>query len=201
MSARSEELREVEAGKDTRGGSQLLADGSTQPAAMRAPSIGLLSDEVLAQLRTAGLARPRPPQRGREWTPTTEPERHLLREACRLDRVRRMLLEDIGRRAKEAARLRRAYAGQSVRQHNAGAAAPVGKCPLPPHELEVIAAAAAGETLEQTSGHLVLAYETIRTRRKRAVHRLGVRSVTQAVALLVDGGWITSEQIFGGGIR
>ncbi|MFI6274274.1 LuxR C-terminal-related transcriptional regulator [Streptomyces sp. NPDC050988] len=191
----------VEAGKDTRGSSQLLAGGSTQPAALRAPSIGLLSDEVLAQLRTAGLERPRPPQRGREWTPATEPEQHLLREACRLDRVRRMLLEDIGRRAQEAARLRRMFAGRSVRQDQDGGPAPAGACPLPPHELEVIAAAAAGETLEQTSGRLILSYDTIRTRRKRAVHRLGVRSVTQAVALLVAGRWITSEQISGGGVR
>lgn len=196
MSARGEELQAAAGpGEDTSDGSQPPRATSTRATAMLTPSGEILADEVLARLRTAGLALPRAPHPGREWTPRTEAERHLFREACRLDKVRRMLLEDIARRAQQDARLRRVFAARAPRPEERGAA---GACPVPPHELEALAAAAAGETLEQMSARLILSYDTIRTRRRRALQRLGVHSVTQAVALLVDGGWITGQQIAGG---
>ncbi|WP_405930351.1 LuxR C-terminal-related transcriptional regulator [Streptomyces sp. NBC_00827] len=155
----------------------------------------LMTDEVLKQLRTAGLMRPRPPYPGQPWQPRTPAEEHLLREGCRLDRVRQLLLGEVGKLRHEVD----ARAGRRQRLAVASrTAVRLSGCPLTPSELKVIAAAAAGESAEDTSLRLVVAYDTVRTQRKRAVHRLGARSMTHAVALAVEAGWISSEQIRGG---
>lgn len=152
-----------------------------------------LSADVLAQIRTAGLTLPRPPYPGQGWTPLTGPEQHLLREGYRLDRVRQLLLAEIGR-------LRRIYADRAV-QRSAGAAGPLEHaelCPLTHGERTALAAAAAGESPADTSRRLLIPYDTVRSQRKRAVSRLGARTVIHAVAIAVAAGWITGEQITGG---
>lgn len=85
-------------GKSTPDGSLPLVGEAT-----RAP----LPDRLIAQLRRAGLVRPRAPYPGQVWTPRTEAEHHLLQEAYRLDRIRQLLLADLGRWRSEATRARR----------------------------------------------------------------------------------------------
>lgn len=158
-----------------------------------------VADDVLDQVRKAGLVRPRSSYPGQAWQPRTPAEEHLLREACRLDRVRQLLLGEIGRLRHETAPR---DARRDARRDRIAAAARTANrladCPLSPSQLQVIAAAAAGESAEDTALRLVLAYDTVRSQRKRAVHRLGARSMTHAVALAVEAGWVTSAQVLRG---
>lgn len=151
----------------------------------------ILDGKVLAQLRKAGLQRPRPPYPGRAWVPHTDAEQHLLREGCRLDRVRLLLLEEIGRLRRETARMPR----KEVLAAAARTAERLRQCPLSQAEVAIVAAAAAGESVEETAHRLCLPYDTVRSRRQRAVSRLQARSIPHAVALCVSAGWITSWQI------
>src|SRR5687767_2026140 len=100
------------AGKNTRGAGQALV-GRVHPVHER------LEDRVLEQIRTAGLVRPGGPYAGREWRPRTPAEAQLWREACRLDRVRQLLLGEVGRLRQERAvraerRERRAAAARTA---------------------------------------------------------------------------------------
>lgn len=188
MSARETNVREAcGLGKDIRDGAQPLVDGVH-------PAPALLPPSALAQLRRAGVTLPRPSAPGTEWTPRTDAERHLLRECHRLDRIRQMLLAEVGR-------LRQSLGQAPQRERVAAAARTAGRlsaCPLTTGQLSVLAAAAAGESPEDTARRLVVTYDTVRSQRQRAVHRLGARSVTHAVALAVAAGWITREQVTGG---
>ncbi|MEV0112328.1 hypothetical protein AB0H77_03590 [Streptomyces sp. NPDC050844] len=188
MSARGEQLQAAAgAGEDTRDGSQPFEGESTRAGAASAVPI---SDAVLDQIRTAGLVLPRPPYPGQQWKARTDAEAHLLREGYRLDRVRQLLLGELGRlhrvRAQEAAR----------RKRTAEAMPPL--CPLSQAELAALKSAAAGESAMDTSRRLLVPYDTVRAQRKRATGRLGARTVTQAAALAVAAGWITGEDIVGG---
>ncbi|QQM44976.1 helix-turn-helix transcriptional regulator [Streptomyces liliifuscus] len=149
-----------------------------------------LPADVLEQIRTAGLVLPRPPHPGQQWKARTDAETHLLREGYRLDRVRQLLLGELGRlhrvRAEEAAR----------RKRTADAMPPL--CPLSQADLAALKSAAAGESSTDTSRRLLMPYDTVRAQRKRAMSRLGARTVTQAVGLAVAAGWITGEEIAGG---
>lgn len=151
--------------------------------------------DVLDQVRRAGLIRPRSSYPGQPWQPRTPAEQHLLGEGCRLDRVRQVLLGEVGT-------LRHELAVRTARRKRieaaARTAARLANCPLTTGQLQVLAAAAAGESVEDTCLRLVLAYDTVRSQRKRAVHRLDARSFTHAVALAVEAGWVTGEQIRGG---
>lgn len=69
---------------------------------------------------------------------------------------------------------------------------------MPVEELQVLAAAAGGETVAQTSRRLEIAVRTIHRLRTRAVKRLGARSAVHAVALAADAGLITVEPAGGG---
>ncbi|MGW3417025.1 LuxR C-terminal-related transcriptional regulator [Streptomyces phaeochromogenes] len=152
-----------------------------------------LSADVLGQIRTAGLALPRPPYPGQGWTPLTGPEQHLLREGYRLDRVRQLLLAEIGR-------LRRLYADRAV-QRSAAAVGPLEHpelCPLSHAELRALVAAASGEAPRETARRLLLTEDTVRRHRLAAQRRLGARSMPHAVAITVAARWITPEQIAGG---
>lgn len=153
--------------------------------------IVVLTDKVLAQMRAAGLARPRSLSPGQEWKPRTDAEQHLLREGYRLDRLRLVLLEEVGRLRKEAGhKPRREVTAASARNADR-----LKGCPLSPQERAIVAAAAAGESLEETAQRLCLAYDTVKTHRQRAVSRLEARSIPHAVALSVSAGWVTTRQI------
>jgi len=145
-----------------------------------------LTDKHLAQLRTAGLARPRPPYPGQEWKPRTPAEEHLLREGHRLDRLRLLLLEEVGRLRRQTARTPR----REVMAAAARTADRMSGCPLSPAQLAAVAAAAAGESSEETAGRLCLSYETVKTNRQRALARLEARSMPHAVALVLAHGWL-----------
>lgn len=152
-----------------------------------------LTDKALEQIRKGALVRPRGPRPGQQWTPRTAAEEHLLREASRLERVRQMLLGEVGRLRHKAA------AGSSGRRDHieqaARSADRLADCPLTPAQLAILAAAAAGEDLQDTGRRTLIAYDKVVSHRKRAVARLGARGTTHAVAICVAAGWITREQI------
>lgn len=150
-----------------------------------------LSDKALAQLRTAGLERPRPPYPGREWKPRTDAEQHLLREGFRLDRLRQLLLAEIGRLRQETAKVPRREAIEAA----ARIADRLRQCPLTQAQLAVIAAAAAGESQEDTARRLFISYDTVKSHRQRALLRLHAHNITHAVALCAAAGWVTPQQI------
>lgn len=150
-----------------------------------------LTDKHLAQLRTAGLARPRPPYPGQEWKPRTPAEQHLLGECHRLDRLRLLLLEEVGRLRGQAPQASRA----EVMAAAARTADRMSKCPLTPAQFAAVAAAAAGEPLEDTARRLALSYETVKTNRQRAVARLEARGMTHAVALSLAHGWLLPADV------
>ena len=52
---------------------------------------------------------------------------------------------------------------------------------LTPWELEVLRGAALGETAEQTADRLRKSIDTVKTQRRRALKRLGAKSIAQAV--------------------
>lgn len=158
-----------------------------------------LTDKHLAQLRTAGLARPRPPYPGQEWKPRTPAEQHLLSEGHRLDRLRLLLLEEVGRLRRQTAGTPRA----DVLADAARTAERLRECPLPPALFAAVAAAAAGETPEDTARRLCLSHSAVKTNRQRAVARLKARSMTHAVALALAHGWLLPADVIteGGEVR
>lgn len=162
------------------GGLPLVGEATREP----------LSGKVIEQLRRAGLVRPRPPYPGQTWRPRTEAEQHLLLEGYRLDRIRQLLLAEVGRLRGNASRARREDAAAATQE-----AKRLHACPLTSQMLAIIAAAAAGETPEETAKRLCLAYETVKSHRQRAVLRLHARSMTHAVAICVMHGWVTARQI------
>jgi DNA-binding CsgD family transcriptional regulator len=174
------------AGKDTRSQSRA---GGVHPA----PA---LPDQVLGQLRTAGLVAPRAPRPGQAWAPRTEAETHLLAEGRRLDRARQLLLAEVGR-LRHRLGVRRTD-GQEQREADARTAVRWSSCPLGVSQLNVLIGAARGEVPEETATRLHLAPGTVKSTRVRAVRRLEARTVTHAVAIAVAAGWITPEQVEGG---
>lgn len=146
-----------------------------------------LSDRTIKHLSQAGFVRPRPPYPGQLWQPRSDAEGHLLREGFRLDRVRQLLLAEIGRL--------RAESGKPSRQDVTAAAARTAErlreCPLTQQQWNVIAAAAEGESVEGTAGRMFLSCDAIKSHRQRAVLRLHAHNLAHAVAICVAAGWIT----------
>lgn len=150
-----------------------------------------LDGAALAAIRRQGLELPRSPFPGTPWQAKTPSEQHLLEQAQRLDRVRRLLLHELGR-------LNALVRHKPLKERLADAAREAERladCPVPPAQLGVLAAAAAGELPEQTARRLHITYDAVRAHRKRAVDRLGARDITHAVAMCTAAGWITPQQI------
>ncbi|GAQ61926.1 LuxR C-terminal-related transcriptional regulator [Streptomyces scabiei] len=184
-----EETRAVAvAGKDTRS----RAAGGVHP-------VPAMADQVLAQLRARGLVLPRGPRPGQPWAPRTDAELSLLAEARRLDRARQQLLAEVGR-LRHLLGVRRGE-GQERREETARLAERWSGCPLGVSQLNVLVGAARGEAPEETAARLHIADATVKSTRRRAVMRLEARSVAHAVAISVASGWITAEDIDGGGSR
>ncbi|MFM9594507.1 hypothetical protein ACKI1O_34605 [Streptomyces scabiei] len=183
-----EETRAVDvAGKDTRS-----VAGGVHP-------VPAMADQVLAQLRSRGLVLPRGPRPGQPWAPRTDAESGLLFEARRLDRARQQLLAEVGR-LRHMLGVRRGD-GQERREEAARLTERWSGCPLGVTQLNVLVGAARGEAPEETATRLRLSHDTVKNARKRAVIRLEARSVTHVVAMAVAAGWITAEDIDGGGPR
>lgn len=150
-----------------------------------------LTDKTLAQLRAAGVVRPRPPYPGQEWRPRPPAEQHLLGECHRLDRLRLLLLEEVGRLRRQTAETPRA----EVMAAAARTAERLRQCPLSPALFAAVAAAAAGEAPEETARRLCLSYETLKTNRRRAVARLEAHNMSHAVALVLAHGWLLPADV------
>lgn len=60
--------------------------------------------------------------------------------------------------------------------------------PLSERELEILAAAAAGETRDETGRRLYLTLDTVKTHRWRAFRKLGARSLAHAIAISYERG-------------
>lgn len=148
-----------------------------------------LTATAIRQLSQAGFVRPRPPYPGQLWQPHTDAEAHLLREGFRLDRVRQLLLAEIGR-------LRAESGGRPPRQDAAAAAARTAErlreCPLTQRQWHVIAAAAEGETVEGTASRMFLSSDAVKSHRQRAVLRLHAHNLVHAVAICVAAGWVSA---------
>jgi DNA-binding CsgD family transcriptional regulator len=164
---------------------------------MVTPAPGL-TDKGLARIRAGGLCLPRAPHPGQRWTPRTPAETHLLTEAQRLDRFRLALVSEVGtlraQASAEAVRAARDAQPSASPVRAVRPSVPEG-CPLNPQQLTALAAAAAGESTLDTSRRLLIPQGTVKDQRKRAVARLGARSIIHAVALCVSAGWITEQQI------
>lgn len=156
-----------------------------------------LNGKKVARLRAEGLVLPRSTRPGQAWVPRTDGERHLLREAQRLDRIRLLLLEELGRA--------RAEAGQVPISQRVAAAAReaerLKECPLTPAQLNAVAGAAAGESVPATARRMGLARETVRSHRLRALQRLEARDMDHAVELCTAAGWLTPGQLMAGGVQ
>lgn len=145
--------------------------------------------------RNAGLVLPRGPRPGQAWRPRTEDEQHLLEQATRLDQLRERLLAEVGKLRHELSlRTRR----RARLQTGARTTDRLTDCPLTEEELGALAAVAAGEIKAATTSRLLISEHTVTNRRQRAISGLEARTITHAVAIAVDAGWITSEQIAGG---
>ncbi|MEW2636447.1 LuxR C-terminal-related transcriptional regulator [Streptomyces sp. NPDC048389] len=149
--------------------------------------------DVLARMAELQLEFPRGPLPGRPWRPVTHAEDMLLRQAQRLDGIRRQLLAEHRRLTGQA----RSLAGrvteleqETTRLHRALLDKPLAE-PMPhlsPEEREVLAAAAAGEGLDATARRLQISPSVLKYRRKRILQRYRADTFTQAVALAVDAG-------------
>lgn len=128
-----------------------------------------------------------------------------IRTVCQLSRDRDMrevgqALDDL---LAERVRLAEELARQNavIRKQNEARAARerqvLGRprCSLSVAQLETVLAAACGEHIEQTARRMSAAVDTVKSRRRAVVARLGARSMTHAVALCMDNGWITPEDI------
>lgn len=177
---------------------------------MRSPGATVsepLGKDVLATIARAGLVLPRPPFPGQRWQPRTPAEQHLLRQARALDVMRRQLLAEIGRLQAGVGHLygkgrllqaEVAELEETVRdlgREREPRADLVGD--LSPAELEVLVSAATGESGEEFARRMCINPHTVKTRRRRAIRRLGARSFTQAVAIVVAAGRATTA--LGGG--
>lgn len=147
------------------------------------------SSAEAAGVRSSGLLLPRAPYPGQPWTPRTPAEEHLLAEAQRLDRVRLVLLGDLGRLRHElgvrTARRQRMAAAQQRAGRLAG-------CPLNASELNVLQASATGEEMAATAARMKISEHAVGRHRQRAVEKLDAGGLAHAVALAVDAGWITA---------
>jgi DNA-binding CsgD family transcriptional regulator len=139
-----------------------------------------LAPEVLAAIARSGLALPKGPAPGQQWRPRSRDEEHLLIQARQLDRMRQLLLGEVGR-------LRHTVLGLRVALRRK--AAP--RCPLTDPQIQVLAAAAVGETVEATAHRLFMSESMVKAHRARAIKNLGAGDIAHAVGIAMSAHWIT----------
>uniref|UniRef100_A0AAU2A0R5 Helix-turn-helix transcriptional regulator n=1 Tax=Streptomyces sp. NBC_00093 TaxID=2975649 RepID=A0AAU2A0R5_9ACTN len=66
---------------------------------------------------------------------------------------------------------------------------------LTPALLRVLAGLARGETVQETAERLNIAYETVRSRRKKVYAGMGARTPAHAVGLALSYGWVRDEHV------
>ena len=67
--------------------------------------------------------------------------------------------------------------------------------PLSERELEVLDAAARGETMEETATRLWLSLETIKSHRRNVIAKLGARNLSHAIALAIRSGILSVDGV------
>lgn len=67
--------------------------------------------------------------------------------------------------------------------------------PLTDRELEVLDAAAQGETMDETATRLWLSLETIKSHRRHVIAKLGARNLSHAIALAVRSEILSVDRI------
>jgi two-component system NarL family response regulator len=67
--------------------------------------------------------------------------------------------------------------------------------PLSERELEVLHAAANGETMEETAARLWLSLETIKSHRRNVIAKLGARNLSHAIALSLRSGLMSVDSV------
>ncbi|MFE6025575.1 helix-turn-helix transcriptional regulator [Streptomyces niveus] len=144
-----------------------------------------LGRDALRTIARDGLTLPRAPRPGEKWKPSTPTETHLVAEARRLDRHRRRLLAEIARMQLAANQARAARRGEHCRP------SPVFVEPLTERDVEVLAAAAAGETETQTADRLGLTPSGVKSRRTTARLRLGAPTFARALVIATAAGVIS----------
>ncbi|MGW6309171.1 LuxR C-terminal-related transcriptional regulator [Streptomyces niveus] len=144
-----------------------------------------LGRDALRAIARDGLVLPRAPYPGQKWKPTTPAETHLVAEGRRLDGHRRKLLAEIARM--QLAANRHGRAGTSAR----GPVSPVFVEPLTERDVEVLAAAAAGESETETADRLGLTTSGVKSRRTAARLRLGAPTFARALVIATAAGVIS----------
>ncbi|MET4923628.1 LuxR C-terminal-related transcriptional regulator [Streptomyces sp. PSRA5] len=144
-----------------------------------------LGRDALRAIGRDGLVLPRAPYPGQKWKPTTPAETHLVAEARRLDGHRRKLLAEIARMQLAANRDR------AARRGGRRPVAPVFVEPLTERDVEVLAAAAAGESETETADRLGLTTSGVKSRRTTARLRLGAPTFARALVIATAAGVIS----------
>ena len=67
--------------------------------------------------------------------------------------------------------------------------------PLSERELEVLAAAAGGETMDETAKRLWLSLETVKSHRRNVIAKLGARNLAHAIALAIRNGILSVDGV------
>lgn len=162
----------------------------------------------LKAMGKAGLVLPRGPRPGEPWTARTPAEVHLLRQGQRLDVMRRKLLGELARMQLGAKDLRAKVTtlqgeltGLRRTMRDVGAdRAPEFTQRVTDVDLSVLAAAARGETRDDTARRLGLSLEAIKSRRVRATRHVGAATFYQAVAMASAAGVVPAVSAMGGGV-
>lgn len=144
-----------------------------------------LGRDALRTIARDGLVLPRAPYPGQKWKPSTPAETHLVAEGRRLDGHRRRLLAEIARMQLAANRAR------AARRGDRRPVSPVFVEPLTDRDLEVLAAAAAGETETETADRLGLTTSGVKSRRTTARLRLGAPTFARALVIATAAGVIS----------
>lgn len=67
--------------------------------------------------------------------------------------------------------------------------------PLSAREIEILEAAARGETMEETAKRLWLSFETIKSHRRHIIAKLGARNLPHALALAIRSGALSVDDV------
>lgn len=152
----------------------------------------VLGSADLRAIARDGLVLPRGRYPGQRWQPQTEAEKHLHGQAEKLERYRLRLLAEIARMQLTENRKREHRAEAEAQAETSGTVPGASLEGLTRRDLEVLAAAAEGETLGETAERLGLATTTIKSRRSAARSRLGAPTFARALVIATEAGLVSA---------
>lgn len=166
-----------------------------------------LGRDALKGIARDGLVLPRAPYPGQKWKPRTPDEGHLLGEGRRLNTQRERLLAQIGFMQDEAEKMRARVAAlqdenaqlradarqlrQAARASLEERADPAVLTRLTGADLQILDAAARGETLALTAARLGLTAATVKGRRNTVRRRLDVPTFARALVVATAASVVT----------